>query len=477
MLKSLYRRSRSSLCFFFMVAAPIGGEQRSEPLLLDIPKACAHAIRHNRQVQAAQEAIRRSQLNVDHEAGEFDLHFGPTGQLGFVGGGTAGTGPTVGVGFDMSKKFRSGTKISLSPYVYRANEKYNTTLRGYLSQPLLRGFSYGYNNAKIEAARYALRSACRGCYLQQLKLVQKVIGAMYEIVKQQELLRLAEESLQQIGCYLQAARLKEKVGLGDSTQLYRAEMEQSRGYEKLLTAQEKLQEALDSFSDLLALPLGQPIEIEVPLAYHEIDLEEQEAVELACQHRVELAQAKEQIEEQKRIVRWSCHNMWPELNMVVNYSNWGIDQVFTRSLNCKRESSWGVGFTTSGDLYRGSERLFYDTAQINLEGAYANLEQVESSIALEVKKAWRNVKQTQRRTQLQAEQVVLMEKELQLATVRADCNVASYFELLQAQQTVRTAQASYTNSLLDAIQAEFALVLAVGNLGEGPFQNKEARLR
>lgn len=435
----------------------------------DLATAVSRALTSNRQYIGAEDAFQRTELSVDFEKSDFEYKFTPSGQLGMIGGGTAGTGPTIGGGLEVSKRFQQGTRISATPYVYRANKVYNTTLRAYISQPLLRGLGFEYNMARILGAEYSSRTSQRNLYIARIKLVLRVVSAMYEIVKQEEFVRFNQQSYDRLKGYTAAAKLKEKIGLSDSLDVFRAETELRHADDSLTSAQERLQEAYDIFRELLSLPMDLPLRVEVPLLFHQMDIDDAYAIEVALVDRIEIDQAHDNILENERIVRWAKQNLLPDLNVVINYSNWAYDQVFTQSFDGKkRQSSWGVGFTTSSDLRHLSEKLFYDTSLMNLDAAQLNFEQTEVTVTLEVKRAMRTLRQASKRIELQEQQIKTAEGELYLAQIKFDRGRANNFDVIQAERNLRTAHIAYLSAVIEHINGEYQLLSSVGKLADKP---------
>lgn len=437
--------------------------------VFDLGTAVTCALQTNKQYIGAEEAATRTQLNIDYEKTEFEYKFIPSSQLGLIGGGTAGTGPTIGGGLEVAKRFSCGTRVSAAPYVYRANKKYNTTLRAIINQPLLRGFGYDYNMTRVQGAEYAHRNSVYNLYIAKIKLVLRVIAAMYEVLKQEEVVQYNRESYDRLNGYTAAARLKEKIALCDSLDVYRAETELRHADDSLTTAQERLQDAYDIFRELLSLPMDLQIRLEIPLLYHDVDINDEIAIDTGLATRIEITQAEDTVREHERLVRWSRQNLLPDLNIVLNYSNWANDQYFTQSFDGKkRESSWGIGFSTSSDVQHLSEKLLYDNSLLNLEGARRNFEQTACTVTLEIKRAMRTLRQAQKKITIQEEQIKTAEGELYLSQIKFNRSLANNFDVIQAERNLRTAHIAYLSAVIDHINGEYQLLSAVGTLADKP---------
>ncbi|WP_068471364.1 TolC family protein [Candidatus Protochlamydia phocaeensis] len=435
---------------------------------LTLESALTRALRYNRQLINTADNVTKAQYGLDIAFSEFALDIAPNGKAGYVGGGREGTGMSVGGGLDFSKKFISGTQVTVGPSILKTKEHYHTDLRALISQPLLRGFGIDYQLSGVKGAQFSLRTAARNLYMAQLQLIIRTINSLYDVIKAQKSLALNEESYQRISKFYQAAKLKERIGLSDALDVYRAEIELHHAEDSLTSAQERLQDAEDMLRDLLALPLDACIQVEVPLVYTSNPLDTDEAVKLALQNRIEIDQAQDQWRESYRLAKVAKNNLYPELNLVFNYANCGRDEIFTRSCTRHRESTWGIGFTTSTDFDPIADRAAYEQSLLAIETAARGLEQTQANLILEVKKAIRQLQRALKRIQVQEEQIHTAQSELHLAQIKFDRGMANNFDVIQAEKSLRAAEQTYWAALIDHIIGEYQLLAAIGLLTDKP---------
>lgn len=437
-------------------------------IVLDLGTAISLALNNNRQLKNSFDLTINSKYQVDNAYAEFDIDIAPAGDVGCVGGGDAGRGATFGAGLNINKKIPFGTTFSVNPMIAKTNKYFFSNIRTVITQPLLRGFGKDYNLSPARSAEFGLRSSMRAYFIAQCQVVLRTCTSLYEIVKAQRSVLLSEQSHMRVKHFFHAAKLKAKIGLTDPLDVYRAEMEMRQAEDSLKTAQEKKEEAEDTLRDLLALPLHVPIKLHLPIVYSPLSVPLDEAIKTALDNRLEVEQAKDHRGEGKRLSRVAKSRLWPELNLVFNYSNCGQDQFFTRCWNwgC-RESTWGVGLTTSQFDY-GIEKQAYEQTIRNIEAAGRAYEQIVSNITLEVKKAIRHLERTRQRIDLQQEQIHSSEGELKLAQIKFTRGMGNNFDLIQAEKSLRNAQLNHWNALIDYMVGEIQLRAAVGLLLEKP---------
>lgn len=461
------------LIVFLLLIFPLQSEEvencPEEPcLLLTLESALTRALEYNRQLINAQDNLVQSQYSIELAWNEFDVQITPNSKVGYVGGGSAGPGLSVGGGVDFSKKFQCGTNISLSPSVLKTKEQYHTDLRALISQPLLRGFGRDYQLSGVKGAQFRLRTTARSLYQAQIQLILRTITSLYDIIKAQKTLEISEESHQRINKYYQAAKLKEKIGLSDALDVYRAEIELHHAEDSLTGAQERLQDAEDILRNLLALPLNTCIRVDVPLVYSPSPFQADEAIQLAINNRTEMDQAEDQWRENYRLSSMAQKKLYPELNLVLNYSNCGRDQYFTRSCSRHRESTWGVGFSTSTDFDPKRDLIAYDQSLTAIDNASRSIEETRANLTLEVKKSLRTLHRAFKRIEVQKNQMHTAEGELHLSQIKFDRGMANNFDVIQAEKSLRSAELTYWGVLIEHIVGQYQLLAAMGKLADKP---------
>ena len=458
------------LCYFFLILSLARGIQihGEEPLFLDLTTSISQALNCNRQLLGTLDQLTYAHYGVELAESEFNVQIVPNGRAGYVGGGHAGTGWSVGGGVDVNKKFKTGTQLSIGPTILKTVDHYHTEVRAKVSQPLLRGLGSEYQLSGIMGAQFGMRTACRNLYIAQVQLVVRTIQALYEVVKAEKIVRLNQESFERIRRFYQAAKLKEKIGLSDALDVYRAEIELRHAEDGLTGSRERLQESEDLVRDLLALPLDAKIAVEVPLHYTPNSVELEEAVQLALDNRMEVDQSEDERGESMRMSKIAKKNLAPELNLVFEYANAGRDEIFTRACTRHRESTWGVGLTTAAEFNPVGDRIAFDQSLMEAEAALRGIDQVKAVIVLEVKKTLRQLERAHERIRLQEGQIKTSEGELALAKVKFDRGMADNFNVIQAEKSLRSAQQAYWTALIDHIVGEFQLLASVGLLIDKP---------
>ena len=456
--------------FLLCLGIPKEGISQEEgaPEVFTIETAIPYVMRHNRQILTAYEGLTRIGINLESAEADFDIKFVPNGKLGYGLGGTLGTGTDYAAGMVISKNTRFGTRIGLVPSFFRASKEHHSIVRLNITQPLLRGIGTEYTLSGIRSLQYASRTAMRSFYSLQVGLILRTLTALYEIKKANEFLRLNEESLARLQRVNAAAKLKERMGLGDSIDVLRADMELKNAQNFYSAAQERLKDSEDLLKDLMALPPETDICVDVPLVFHESPIVLEEAIETALKNRVELDQAEEAIQEALRQVWLSERDLLPDLNLVAGYRNGGSHASFIGSWTNHRENIWSVEFTSTTDLNPTAARASLEISEINVETAKRMKEQTHDNIILEIKKNYRTLEKVRERLELLKMQLITAEKELRLSEVKCNHGYVNNLDVLQAEKSLRSLQQTILQTVVEQIIGEYQFLASMGMLADKP---------
>lgn len=438
-------------------------QDEQQVLVIPLEKAIARALRFNRQLQGSFEGVQRAELGLDLSLSEFEYKVVPTSQIGYAGG-RRDTEFTVGGGVDIHKKFTCGARLKISPSFSKLHDKYRSNILSSLNIPLLRRYGQEYTLAGVRAGEFAQRSTQRALWLAEIGTVVRTVSASYEIIRQEEIVRLTQESYQRLKCFKDAAVLKEKIGLADSLDVFRAEIELKQAEESLNNAQERLLDAYDVLKDILALPLNRQIKVEAPLTYRPSEVEMADAIQAALDHRLEIDQAADQVQETYRLSYLAKQNLLPDLNLLLTYNNLGEDHDFFRSCRRDRIHSWGIGFTTAGDMNQDAEQIAVEQSLIAVQASERNFIQTKENVVLDVKRSLRSLSRALKKIEVQREQIKSAQGELSLSRLKFDHGFANNFDVIQAEKNLRFAENSYLNAIIEHIVGEYQLWASMGFL-------------
>jgi outer membrane protein len=463
-----------------LAASPVA---RAEPL--DLVACVRTALTHNADVQDAADSAVSAVLGRELPVAEYNFKLVPAVSGGLQGGNNTDQRYDL----DLSRKLLvTGTKIGLTggtsiySSVPQASVPYFTQARLTVAQPLWQGRTRLENTEKIDDADRRVASAKHTLAGVRQDLMLQVTHGFYEAVRAEELVRVAQSSLDRVQHLDQMARAKLALGAVSKMDVFRTELHATRLKTALVEQQARHGAALDQLRELMGLGVDVPLEIDARLpgrveapdsaaAAGLADLEPlrgvrvEESVEEAEQRREEIAEAREQVADAERKALLAHYKIWPSIDLVGSYARQGIGNNFEESSHLNR-TEWLLGVSTTTPLDRTEERVAAAQAEIALRTRERRYRTVRDQVIRQVRDAWRQLDRARAERTLDAEIVEQTEKQAELARFRYDKGVTDNFDVVQAETDLAEAKSGQVLTAIDELLAAAALRRAAGTLGD-----------
>lgn len=430
-----------------------------EASALTLADVIALALRDNRGLISSAYGVEGQQLSLAAARSEFEWKLFPQATA-------AATDETrrVGGGVTVQKKFAPGPVAGVSPELFReydddADDAYGSQVGLSLSIPLLRGFGSEINLGGVRAAEYTLRSAQRSHHLVKVNTVLEAVAAVYNIVQQRELVNLYQIQAARLQGHAVTAGAREKIGLATPIDVYRAQIRLKDAQNNLNQAQEALRNAGDRLKIVLATPLERAMAVTAPLVCRPVDISLAQAVETALQHRVELKQVDDDIEEAKRASRLSKNNLLPQLDLVSSYTRSGSDGVTELP-----EEAWSVSLVSTTDWSRTAEKAAYQQTLLTVKRVRLNRSARVDTIKREVRQLYDALQKAQGRMQIRNDQIDQAGGKLALAKIKFNHGMADNFDLIEAETELQEARTNLLAAQVEYIVGVYRLRAALGTL-------------
>ena len=433
-----------------------------------LEQAIDWALKNNISLLNARDQVVRAGFSVYAAAAAFEVKIVPKADAS-VSGGSADTDTSRGFGLGMSKRLPWGTQVGVSTDTAKFGETHTTAVSFDLTQPLLRGLGRRYNEDSLLDSRFALLNSQRAFIQYQESLIVAVVRAFNDIVRQREVLALNEKSAQRTLKHLNAAKARERVGLTSRIDVLRAEIQLRQAEDNLLSAREAYGDAVDNLKLLLGFGTEDNIDIEADLSYEEYSVDPEYALMLAMGNRLDLARARNEIDEVARNLRIAKNNTLPQLDLVMGYQRFGTGPSLSDSSGLD-ETAWTIGLATSTDLLRTTERAAYEQSKLDQAAAGRNYQLLKDTVSREVKAALRNLEKNRKRIDVQNAEIGHANQKLKLAELKFERGLADNFELIDAEEAIIRAETNYIHAVTDYIVSQVELKKTVGTLVERPMR-------
>ena len=447
--------------------------------MLTLPQAVTLATAHNRQYQLEKENLYIKALDLRLVRHDFESQF--------LGGGTTAyatidgdDGMTAGTAFSFNQLLATGARIGANIALGWARiltgdmqgSALGTVLSATITQPLLRGSD---RRVVMENLTQAERDT-----LYQIRLfnrfrktfVVSIISQYYLVLQQLDAVKNAEDNY---GTLLNVRERAEK--LANAGRLPRFELDQAyqdklEAEDSLIQAQKEYKQALDEFKIALSLPTGVQLQLDVnelevlsKTELTEPDFFEAEAVETALGQRLDLANGLDTIADAERKVFVAADGLGAELNLVagaeVPIRNLGSD---SKGL----EDMFAVALQLDLPLDRVIEQNAYRKALITFNQSQREYEEAIDTVVLEVRQAYRDLKEAAERYRVQSETLELSQKRFKNTFLLLQYNRANTRDVLDAQGDLYDAKDAATTALVNYTIATLNFYRDVGVLQVNP---------
>ncbi len=253
------RLGRLAVAFSLVVGASV----HAAPL--DLTACVRLALAHNPDIQDAADSAVSAVIGRDVPLADYHFKLVPS-----VSGGLQGANNTnQQYQAELSRKLLlTGTEIGVSggtnvySSVPQTTVPYLTETRLTLAQPLWQGRSRLENSDRIDDADRRIASAKHALETAREDLMLEVTHGFYDVVRAEELVRVATLSLDRVSQLDQIARAKLGIGAVSKMDVFRTELHTTRLKNALVEQQARRDAALDQLRGLLGLPADVPLEVD-----------------------------------------------------------------------------------------------------------------------------------------------------------------------------------------------------------------------
>ena len=322
----------------------------------------------------------------------------------------------------------------------------SSIFRAAVVQPLLRGADRIVVLETLTQAQQNTLYAVRDFNRFRKTFCVSVVSDYYRLTELARRTAIAQENVERLETLV--ARMNDLTAVG---RLARYELDEARqdlfkANNDLLDMQKRYAETLDIFKVRLNIPpqialAPSPRDwlILPDLLGDEAGWTEENAVQIAVEQRLDLANTLDQIVDAKRKVHIAENSLGADLALVAAAA----------PASGTAQSRYELGLQGSLPLDRVTEANNYRRATIALAAQERLFEQQQHQVVAEVRKAWRDMEEAHARYRLQKEARDLAQKRLENTTTLLHYGRANTRDVLDAQEDLYEADDEFTGALAD----------------------------
>lgn len=323
-----------------------------------------------------------------------------------------------------------------------------------LSLPLYTG---GRLENAIDAAEIALESAKLGVNDTRQQLRMDTTNSYYSILQAQNQVTIYQQTVESLEEHLRNVKAQYHVGTVAKSDVLRSEVELADAQQGLIKAENARDLSVSNFNNVVGLPLDTDVRVTEELGYEKYDLVLADCIAYALEHRADGKQAQLAIdaaEEYKSIAKSGYRP-----SITASASNGWSDSDFPGT----EDESWQIGAKLSWNIFdMGATKAQVRQADADLLTAKELARQKLDAIQLEVRMAYLDVHEAEKRIHTSQVSVDKAEEDLKIAHVRYRAGVGTNLDVMDAQVALTTAKMNYVQSLYDYNTSKAELDRAMG---------------
>ena len=444
-----------SICSGLVLAGESEPAKATGVRSISLEQAIQMALESNRALRNSALDVSSSDLSLKTQQSDFDIKIVPQGASRY----DSEDDGYWQVGATVSKKLSQGATLEVTPTTGESGGSGNSEVDVSLRIPLLQGAGSAYAMDGVYSSMYANKVQQLSFIQQQITTIMQTVSAVYGCIRTQQQIEFLQKQLDELKKHLSLAKIKEKSGIIDAMDLYRAEIRIQNVEEELTSTQEELANNIDEVKNLLALSQKQPLLVEAPVSYSPVEIGLEEAQNIALANRIELVKSTMQVRETERRVAVAKNNILPQLDLELGYNNYREEDFDEFA-----EERWTVALSSESDIFRTSERNDYQQSRIELQQVQLDKQDAEELIIQDVRFQLNSLEKQQERIRIREEQARQAMGKLRLAESKFRYSLANNFDLLEAQTEMQQAQTDQMVETINYIVGTYRLRSSLGTL-------------
>jgi len=348
-----------------------------------------------------------------------------------------------------------------------------------LTVPLMRGLIWNEPWTLVKTTRVIHEGSAEEFRRNVMDLVQQIEDSYWALIANDELVRVAEKSVETAQALLDQVQIQYEVGVVSKVEIAQAAAGLAAREFDLIVAQNRYQTTMDLLIDLVLgsnLTADSRIQIEPtdrPDALISYDVDVEEAARIAFQRRPELSLAQKDIDRLEINLKFAKNQRLPRLDAIVGYGNQGLAGSQNPNFDpcrfaedpdaCRLDPPPPIelgGFGNTFDNYFTSDaaaqftaramlsipipntvaRRGVSKAQLELRRARVAKRRVEQTIILQIRKAARDLVSAHEGIGASERQVAAAAEQLRAERIRLEYGESTPFDVLLREQDLVSAQ-------------------------------------
>lgn len=305
-----------------------------------------------------------------------------------------------------------------------------------------------YTGGKVESgikqARLGLTSSDLSVDAARQQIKYDVASKYFTVLQTRNLVQVDKESVENLTAHLNNVQAQFEVGTVAKTDVLRSQVELANAEQSLIKAENNYQLAVSNLNNVMGLPLNTELEIKQELGYEKYVLSMDDCIAYSLEHRPDLEKAKLSEAISKEAVKAAQADYRPTVTLSAGTN------LSDPSFPGDNYKDWYVGATASWNIFdAGATKASVKQAEATLEESGHTLNQTKDSVQLEVRQAYLNMKEAEKRIDTSKVAVDQAQEDFKIAQVRYTAGVGTNLDIMDAQVALITAKTNYIQAMYD----------------------------
>jgi len=325
------------------------------------------------------------------------------------------------------------------------------TFTSTITQPIFAGFSI-LNQYKIACLGLDISRINEKLYRQDIIFESK--KRYFELLKTQKLLKIAEETVNQITAQKNVAENFYNVGMTPLNDFLQAQVELANAKQELIVAKNNLDNAEADFNILLRRPINALVKIVDILDYSPFEHDINYCFDMAEKNRLEIIISDLEIEVAEKELALAKKDYFPSINLEGTYFSIGNDWDVDGGNGISDPEGWNIAAVASWNFWEWGKTAYSTKEKLSrLSQAQLQKTEILDNINLEVKNTFL-------RTQEAEKAIITVEKAIEQAKENYRINEERYKEQMATSTDVLDAQTLLSKTITNYYSALYAFKIA-----------------
>jgi len=437
---------------------------------ISLSDALAIAVTNSRNYQFRKENLYLAALSLSRDRYDFKPKFfgGTTASLNRDSDARYSGRVSPQMGVDQLLKSGASLGVTLANDIFRyytgdPKRTATTLISANLVQPLLRGAGSSIVAENLTQSERNLVYEIRAFTRFQKSFALEIVAAYYRLLQQRDTIRNEFANFKTLGVARdRAENMAENVPKYQADQ---ARQDELRAQSRYILAVQSYQARLDSFKQLLGLPLGFEIGLDETAleelnkaGFIDLGLDEISAYKIAVEQRLDLMNEIDRFEDSKRKIKVAANQLKADVNIFADYALQSEGPSDYANFNFDRYRG-GVGVQLNLPFDRLRERNNFRASLISFERQLRALSLALDDTRSDVRDGFRSLLQASQNYEIQKSAMVLATNRVESAQLLFEAGRAQIRDLLEAQSAELQAKNAVTQTLIDYHLSRLTLFL------------------